>query len=329
MSSKERSLFLERYLLTLMTDSNGLLSTGLDQLFLQFLLLRRSRNCERTMKYIIFVFVQAVLLVSVYGFTVLSLRVQQSPFTRTKFILGVNRAYRCCKDIVAITSFEARKFTTVRTTHKYLSSPALLLSQTPLMESTEKNLNGSESHGHDNTVQELLDMARRMGPVGVRNSLEDQELINDAALRLQQQQLGLSNAVAAVSYTDVPLLGVHELIYSAASGGSSGKIGPIHGKVMQTFVNATTFINSVELGPLRIALTATRKIKNETSFVVKFQSTTVSLFNIPIIEKSVVGGGIWNILYTGIVHDKNDVEHPMRLLRVMHTPSLFIIEQKL
>jgi hypothetical protein len=180
----------------------------------------------------------------------------------------------------------------------------------------------------DNLIQDLLDMARNMGPVGIRNSVEDQEKIQNLVTLLRQRTLE-DNDSSALNFTNVALTGVHDLVYSAAPGGSSGKIGPFDGKVTQTFVNATTFINAVDLGPLRIALTASRKIKDETTIAVRFHSTTVSFFGIPIVTKAVGGGGIWNILYTGVVHDMNDTEHPKRLLRVMQTPSLFIIEQKI
>lgn len=136
------------------------------------------------------------------------------------------------------------------------------------------------------------------------------------------------------NYTGIPLIGVHDLIYSAAPGGSSGKIGPyFYGKVTQTFLNETAFMNAVDFRPLNIALTATRHAKNATTFIVQFQSTTISLFGIPLIEKSICGtGGVWKIIYSRIVHDKssktNDGGNKKRiLLRIMETPSLFIIEQ--
>ena len=40
------------------------------------------------------------------------------------------------------------------------------------------------------------------------------------------------------------------------AGGSSGKIGPFVGAVTQTFIDDVKFVNSVELGPLRLALQA-------------------------------------------------------------------------
>ena len=190
----------------------------------------------------------------------------------------------------------------------------------------------------DNTIHDLLESARRLGPVGVRNTVEDQVRIQSIVTRLKQQLEQERNMRGSTkcNYTDIPLVGVHDLIYSAAQGGSSGKIGPyFYGKVTQTFVNQTTFINAVDFGPLNIAFTATRQVKDNATFIVRFHSTTVSVFGIPLIEKSIRGtGGVWKIIYTGIVNDSTNIVaedgQPKRiLLRIMETPSLFIIEQNL
>lgn len=190
----------------------------------------------------------------------------------------------------------------------------------------------------DNTIHDLLESARRLGPVGVRNTVEDQVRIQSIVTRLKEQLEQERNMRGSTksNYTDIPLVGVHDLIYSAAQGGSSGKIGPyFYGKVTQTFVNQTTFINAVDFGPLNIALTATRQVKDNATFIVRFHSTTVSVFGIPLIEKSIRGtGGVWKIIYTGIVNDTTNIVaedgQPKRiLLRIMETPSLFIIEQDL
>ncbi len=215
-----------------------------------------------------------------------------------------------------------------------LSSLSLSAQSAPVLgTSNERNdlTTGSNKSLLDDTIQELLDAARRLGPVGVRNTAQDQEHIQQIVTQLKQHLERDRNS----NYTDVPLVGIHDLIYSAAVGGSSGKIGPyFNGKVTQTFVNETAFMNAVDFGPLNIALTATRHVKDSTTFVVKFQSTTVSLFGIPLIEKSIRGtGGIWKLIYTGIVYDKNIVMNNGNkkriLLRIMETPSLFIIEQDL
>ena len=103
-------------------------------------------------------------------------------------------------------------------------------------------------------------------------------------------------------------------------------MGPFNGKVTQEFVDETTFVNAVKLGPLTIALTASRDIKNDTTIAVKFITTRVYLFGNQIAEKDVGGGGVWKMLFAGIVRDTDGTE---KLVRILETPSLFVIEQTL
>lgn len=248
--------------------------------------------------------------------------------------------------VVSITSVNgfivsSLKLSTIRNPNDPILSSSSSRSVTVVDAIDERNdhtsSNDSKKSQIDDTIQDLLDTARRLGPVGVRNTIEEQERIQSIVTQLKQQ-LEHDRSISGVdnaNYTDIPLVGVHDLIYSAAPGGSSGKIGPyFYGKVTQTFVNETTFMNAVDFGPLNIALTATRHIKDSTTFIVKFQSTTISLFDIPLIEKSIRGtGGVWKLIYTGIVHDENivmkDGNKKRILLRIMETPSLFIIEHDL
>ena len=238
-------------------------------------------------------------------------------------------------DGFCIPTATRQKSSTVRFSND-LSLLSLSAQSAPILgTSNERNDLTSNISLFDDTIQEILDAARRLGPVGVRNNAQDQEYIQQLVTKLKQQLERDRDTAGNNNYTDVPLVGIHDLIYSAAKGGSSGKIGPcFHGKVTQTFVNETAFMNAVDFGPLNIALTATRHVKDSTTFVVKFQTTTISLFGIPLIEKSIRGtGGVWKLLYTGIVHDQNinmnDGKKKRILLRIMETPSLFIIEQDL
>lgn len=165
-------------------------------------------------------------------------------------------------------------------------------------------------------IQELLEFARRLGPVGVLRSLEEQQRILDASLSAKEY----SDANPAL----IPLNGTHKLVYSAAPGGSSGKIGPFVGKVSQEFIDDQCFINSVEFGPLRIALTAERKVRNENIIDVFFKCTTVYLFGQKVAEQEIKGGGSWNFIFCGKIQDKNGRN---TVIRIMETPSLFILEQ--
>lgn len=122
------------------------------------------------------------------------------------------------------------------------------------------------------------------------------------------------------------LKGVHTLCYSAAPGASSGRlVGPFYGKVKQTFLeDGNTFINSVEWGPFKISLRANCKTKDDTTNIVTFQETSVQLFGQTLLKKELKGGGSWNYLFMGEVQDTDGT---CKLVRVMETPSLFVIEQ--
>lgn len=169
----------------------------------------------------------------------------------------------------------------------------------------------------DILVQDLLTSARNVGQVGSLASAQDQEMLVAKARKLAN--------FSDPNPAQVSLHGVHNLVYSAAPGGSSGRLaGPLYGKVRQTFLEDGIFINSVEFGPLKIALKAKCKNKNETTNAVTFQETSVSLFGNELVKKELNGGGVWKYLFLGEVQD---VDGSMKLVRVMETPSLFIIEQ--
>lgn len=166
-------------------------------------------------------------------------------------------------------------------------------------------------------ILQVLDLAEQFGPVGVRQPEESQQRILDAALALKS----VGSAPARVE-----LNGIHNLVYSSAPGGSSGKLGFIDGQVTQTFLDEKTFINAVQVGPIRIALTAEREVKNDTTIKVTFHKTTVSVFGKQLVEKETGGGGVWKYIYAGVVTDKKGAK---KLVRVMETPSLFVLEQPL
>jgi hypothetical protein len=178
----------------------------------------------------------------------------------------------------------------------------------------------STATDRDQLVIDLLTAAKKVGPVGSLASDEEREMMETLAKKL----IGKSDRKPARQ----KLEGVHTLCYSAAPGGSSGRlVGPVYGKVKQTFLdNGDTFINSVELGPLKISLLANCKVKNDSTNVVTFQQTSVQLFGQTVLEKELKGGGTWKYLFMGKVQDKDGTS---KLVRVMETPSLFVIEQPL
>lgn len=181
----------------------------------------------------------------------------------------------------------------------------------------------SETSGLRNEkVNALLQTAKEVGQVGSLASEEDQARMEELA-------------AAVVPFSEskrpakLPLTGEHKLVYSAAPGASSGRVfGNVVGKVSQLFESDEIFYNRVALGPLQIALRAKREVKNDETIKVSFLKTTFSLFGQKIREGDVGGGGVWKVKFVGTVDDE---ERPgkKKLVRVMETPSLFILEQEL
>jgi hypothetical protein len=168
-------------------------------------------------------------------------------------------------------------------------------------------------------VNELLDEASKVGQVGSLASDEERARLSSLAEKLAPY----SDPSPAM----IPLDGIHRLVYSAAPGASSGRIaGNIVGKVSQKFETSESFYNRVTFGPLMIALQAKREIKNASTIKVSFLETSFSLFGQTFCTKKAGGGGVWKVKFVGKIQGKDGKE---KLVRVMETPSLFILEQEL
>jgi hypothetical protein len=102
--------------------------------------------------------------------------------------------------------------------------------------------------------------------------------------------------------------------------------GKVYGKVTQTFNNETCLINAVEWGPVRLSLSADLTVKDDWNTKVNFRLTTVRLFGQTLLEKAIQGAGIWKYLFAGVVRDN---QWKQRLVRIIETPSLFILTQDL
>lgn len=170
----------------------------------------------------------------------------------------------------------------------------------------------------DEVASKLLSTCAEYGQVGSRLSEEQRAIIDDIASSLS-------------AYTDpdparVGLRGEHELIYSASPGGSSGAVGPFVGKVTQSFLDETKFINRVELlgGLLKVELNAERQVLDGNRIRVKFRETVISLFGNAVKRVEAKGAGVWDYKFAGSV----DVNGERLLLRVLNTPSTFVIVQR-
>jgi hypothetical protein len=161
----------------------------------------------------------------------------------------------------------------------------------------------------------LMEVAKSVGQVGSIASQEDQLRMETAVRAL----IPLSDSKKPARY---PLAGVHSLVYSSAPGASSGKVGPFVGKVSQYFEDDEVFYNRVEFGPLQISLRAKRELKNDDTIKVSFLQTSFNLFGKTIKTSPVGGGGVWKVKFAGTYIDLDGNE---KLMRIMYTPSLFIL----
>lgn len=166
------------------------------------------------------------------------------------------------------------------------------------------------------TVSELLSLARRYGPIGASAPEDIQQQVKDLVSRLPSTR----------NPAKVPLTGVHSLLYSDSTGGSSGRLfGPVYGQVVQRFVDDRIFQNIVNIGPLAIVLTAEREILNGSTIKVSFRQTQVEFLGQTLLQKEIGGGGAWKVLYTDVVQENGQE----KLVRVLQAPSIFILEQPL
>jgi hypothetical protein len=171
----------------------------------------------------------------------------------------------------------------------------------------------------NNKLLELIEIAKLVGPVGSIASQEDRVRMETATRAL----IPLSDSKKPARYT---LAGIHNLVYSAAPGASSGKIGPFVGKVSQYFEDDEIFYNRVEFGPLQIALRAKRELKNDDTINVSFLQTYFNLFGMTVKTSPAGGGGVWKVKFVGTYKDLDGNE---KLVRIMHTPSLFVLQHDL
>lgn len=179
--------------------------------------------------------------------------------------------------------------------------------------------NGVSDETRNERVQALLQEAQKVGQVGSLKGEEEQARMEELASAL--------NGMGESKPARVPLSGEHQLVYSAAPGASSGRVfGNVVGKVSQYFPDDEFFYNRVRLGPLEISLKAKREIKNDSIIKVSFLQMAISLFGKTVKESDMGGGGVWKVKFAGKVQDANGKE---KFVRVMETPSLFVLEQPL
>jgi len=141
----------------------------------------------------------------------------------------------------------------------------------------------------------------------------------------QQARVEAEATALAGTYGDqalIPLSGTYDLLYSMSKGGSSGKVGPFAGAVSQVILDEKRFINQVELGPLTIQLYAERDVIDSNRIRVSFVETVVSAWGRELKRSPTSGKGVWEQVFVEKGEDGSAA------LRVMRTPSLFVLRQR-
>lgn len=168
----------------------------------------------------------------------------------------------------------------------------------------------------------LLNTCAEYGQIGAKLTEKQRAVIDNLALSLAPY-----SDSAPAQFDKEHLRGRHELIYSASQGASSGAIGPLVGTVSQSFLDEVRYINRVELfgGLVKIELNAQRELLSDNKVRVKFEETTFYLFGMEVKRGEAKGAGVWDYIFSG--HVTIDGSEKM-LLRVMKTPSTFVIVQR-
>jgi hypothetical protein len=171
-------------------------------------------------------------------------------------------------------------------------------------------------------ASQLLSTCAKYGQIGAKLTDEQRAAIDNLALSLAPY-----SDFAPAQYDKEYLRGRHELIYSASQGASSGAIGPLVGTVSQSFIDEVRYINRVELfgGLIKIELNAQRELLSDNKVRVKFVETTFYLFGMEVKRGEAKGAGVWDYIFSG--HVTIDSGEKL-LLRVMKTPSTFVIVQR-
>ena len=210
----------------------------------------------------------------------------------------------------------ATGFAPAATTSRSLNRSSLQIC-TDLVEAEETDTKPTTLK-HD-LAAKLLSTCDEYGQVGSKLSDEQRSIIDDIAASLGQY--------SSPSPAKIDLKGKHELVYSASPSASSGALGPLTGKVSQSFLDETMFINRVEFfgGIAKIELYAERKVLDDNKIRVKFKETVMSVFGKEVKRFEAKGSGIWDYVFAGSITQPSGEK---LFLRVMNTPSTFVIVQR-
>jgi hypothetical protein len=203
----------------------------------------------------------------------------------------------------------------------------------PLLQSTvSRSSASSTSIDQEDLIRSLLEQTREEAD-GTKLPSSQREAINSIVQNLED----ITSQDESLDMTSIPLEGKHRLIY-IDSERTPQYIGPFKGTTTQYFINDEEFQNRLSLGPIQIALTALRQRMDGYRMKVKFQSFGVNIFGSEVVKKELKQQGVWKMVFVGEVDDSSEsasrtsVQQETKrkiLLRVMRTPSLYILAKDL
>lgn len=192
--------------------------------------------------------------------------------------------------------------------------------------SASTSSSSSSVRDSDEPIRQLLESARQWGPLGFLAPESEQKRL----LQLSRAMVSFSEPHPA----NVSLAGkTFDLIYSDHPGRPSGRLfGRVHGKVTQSFLTNGDYVNSVTLGPLTTTITAHKTTLDDDSWTneVTFYQAAVKLFGKTLVTKKIDLGksGTWKYLCLCRIQDQDGDGRRSKIIRIMETPRLFILEER-
>lgn len=112
------------------------------------------------------------------------------------------------------------------------------------------------------------------------------------------------------------------LLYTDSKGSSSGRLGPLVGRVTQEFApDGPAYTNVVSLGPLSARLEASFAAAGDRALAVQFESIGLRLGGLQLLQKPFPAPkprGTWELLFS---------DGQWRVLRIAETGNVFILER--
>lgn len=241
------------------------------------------------------------------------------------FVLPLEKRVQT-KDLLPVSVRRAPFFTNSNSNSN--STPLLSKALNSSTVRVEASLTTSDS---SELIQSLLELTRHETD-GTRLPTSQRESINDIVKRLEDLSGACCDDGVIVDYTSIPLEGEHRTVY-IDSERTPQYVGPFKGTTTQYFTDGEMFQNRLTLGPFEIALSAKRVTMDESRLKIKFTSTGVNFFGKEMVKKELKGQGVWKMVFVGEVNDHTRIDDGGKgkkiLLRVMRTPSLYILAKDL